>query len=168
MWYSPGRYPGWVCSARSASRKASPWPGFTRKNRLNSLVEPTLTPGRGAPVAVVAILPPMDQTRVPKRHSTFKSSASAASFDLPPAAATTYASLTRVRLDATVVSSPGERPHLLRMISCLAGAHDRWPAESRECAKPADADPVGTAAAPRRPPDLPLALTPPAPDHHAQ
>src|SRR5215203_338037 len=55
MWYSPGRYPGWVCSARSASRKASPWPGLTWKNRLNSFVGPTLTPGRGAPVAVDAI-----------------------------------------------------------------------------------------------------------------
>src|SRR5215213_10614486 len=55
MLYSPGRYPGWVCSARSASRKASPWPGLTRKNRLNSFVGPTLTPGRGAPVAVDAI-----------------------------------------------------------------------------------------------------------------
>src|SRR5215218_9900328 len=69
MWYSPGRYPGWVCSARSASRKASPWPGLTRKNRLNSLVGPTPTPGRGAPVAVVAILPPMDQARFRRRHS---------------------------------------------------------------------------------------------------
>src|SRR5512132_3349882 len=60
MWYSPGRYPGWSCSARSASRKASPWPGLTRKNRLNSLVEPTLTPGRDAPVAGSAMLPPLD------------------------------------------------------------------------------------------------------------
>jgi hypothetical protein len=53
-----------------------------------------------------------------------------------------------VRLDATVVSSPGERLHPVRVISCLAGAHDCWPAESREYAKPADADPVITAAAP--------------------
>src|SRR5215213_11250284 len=32
------------------------WPGLTWKNRLNSFVGPTLTPGRGAPVDVDAIL----------------------------------------------------------------------------------------------------------------
>jgi len=44
---------------------------------------------------------------------------------------------------------------------CPAGAQDCWPVESRECAKPADADPVVTAA-PRRPQNLPLAPNPPA------
>jgi hypothetical protein len=42
---------------------------LTWKNRLNSLVGPTLTPGRGAPVAVVAIGSSYGPGRVPKRHS---------------------------------------------------------------------------------------------------
>src|SRR5215217_2992836 len=52
---SPGRYPGVCCRSRSAVRRDSPPPGLTRKNKLNSLVGPTLTPGREAPVAGVAI-----------------------------------------------------------------------------------------------------------------
>src|SRR3954454_25070688 len=37
---------------------ASPWPGLTWKNKLNSLVGPTAMPGREVPVAVVVIVPP--------------------------------------------------------------------------------------------------------------
>src|SRR3954451_24334195 len=37
---------------------ASPWPGLTWKNKLNSLVGPTAMPGREVLVAVVVIVPP--------------------------------------------------------------------------------------------------------------
>jgi hypothetical protein len=39
------------CSSTSAVRSDSPCPGFTWKNKLNSLVEPTLKPGRDELVA---------------------------------------------------------------------------------------------------------------------
>src|SRR5436190_23521599 len=51
MPWSPGRYPGVSCRSRSAARRPSPSPGLTRKNRLNSLVEPTEKPGRTVPVS---------------------------------------------------------------------------------------------------------------------
>src|SRR5215207_8485548 len=70
MPWSPGRYPGVACRSRSAARRPSPSPGLTRKNRLNSLVEPTEKPGRTVPVsdADIPTSPPdpafHDHTRV--------------------------------------------------------------------------------------------------------
>src|SRR5215213_618170 len=103
MWYSPGRYPGWVCSARSASRKASPWPGLTRKNRLNSLVGPTPTPGRGAPVAVDAI--PTSYGPGPLSEAAFRLIRLSDELDLPLQQPRPVLPSLGVRLDATVVSS---------------------------------------------------------------
>src|SRR5215213_8633399 len=115
MWYSPGRYPGWVCSARSASRKAFPWPGLTRKNRLNSLVGPTLTPGRVPPVSVVAIR--SSHGPGPRSEAAFHSCRPQPQASTLPAAATTWAFLTWGAPRSHHGLKPGRRPHPMRVIS---------------------------------------------------
>src|SRR5215207_11323702 len=55
MLCSPGRYPGVSWRSRNASRRTGAWPSFTRKNKLNSLVEPTVAPGRAVAGAGVTV-----------------------------------------------------------------------------------------------------------------
>jgi hypothetical protein len=64
---------------------------------------------------LMPFLPPMDQARVAKRHSVLIRLSS--KLDLPPAAATTCASLTRGAPRCHCGLKPGQRPHPLQVTS---------------------------------------------------
>src|SRR4051812_39146678 len=75
--WSPGRYPGLFCSVSSAASSSSRRPGLTVKNRLNSLVEPTMMPGWCASVEGLVIPAPLS----PALHETLGTTAGASQTD---------------------------------------------------------------------------------------